>query len=232
VLRLVNNDTDTQTSVRIARATLPATGARAGSALADGTAEGTLTVNGKTTNVAFAYALIQPKGRGLAGIMVSASDVEGRNALVFALRNAERQCRRGIEIKMHTTVTGPAGRGAINNTVSENFFSNNTGLTPSGDYFISAAQPAGNAASNTLFNNSLTSAFGVTYSGAEIIRASGNWWGVNTEAGVGATRWIRVNTRCMASETPTNSPSMPRSPSSRCKRPVSCSREPYSVLPA
>jgi hypothetical protein len=40
--------------------------------------------------MSFAYALIRRESRGLAGIMVSASDVEGRNAPVFALRNAER----------------------------------------------------------------------------------------------------------------------------------------------
>jgi hypothetical protein len=42
-------------AVGFVTASLPATEGRAGSAPADGTAEGTLTVNGKTTKVAFAY---------------------------------------------------------------------------------------------------------------------------------------------------------------------------------
>jgi hypothetical protein len=47
-------------AIGLATASLPATVGRAGSALADGTAEGTLTVNGKTTKVAFAYSRSVP----------------------------------------------------------------------------------------------------------------------------------------------------------------------------
>ena len=57
---------------------LPATDGRADSAMADGKAEGTLTVNGKTTNVAFAHARSVPgfSDPNTKDILVIVSDVK------------------------------------------------------------------------------------------------------------------------------------------------------------
>lgn len=69
-----------------------------------------------------------------------------------------------------------ADRGAQNTLITENFFSGNV----SEDVLFSASQAAGTIATNRLFDNSLLSARSVTYNGTEIIQASGNWWGANT----------------------------------------------------
>jgi nitrous oxidase accessory protein NosD len=82
--------------------------------------------------------------------------------------------RWGVSLTSFGNMT--AGRGAINSTVSENFFSNNTGMATSGDILVSATMPVGNAATNTITGNSLTSPAALTYSGTETINASGNWW--------------------------------------------------------
>lgn len=78
------------------------------------------------------------------------------------------------------------GKGAINNTVSENFFSNNTGQASSGDILMSSAQATGNAGSNLIVGNSLQSPVGLSYAGSETIKAGSNWWGTNSDAAVSA----------------------------------------------
>ncbi|MFO0867488.1 MAG: hypothetical protein U0935_00950 [Pirellulales bacterium] len=87
-------------------------------------------------------------------------------------------------------------RGAQNTLVTNNFFSSN-GTTADpviayGDIRLDN-QPPGTQATNTITNNSLTSARGLFYSQTvDTINASGNWWGTNTDVGV-QTKVVRTH---------------------------------------
>jgi hypothetical protein len=92
----------------------------------------------------------------------------------------DRNGRNGLALTSFGNTTDPA-RGAQNNTISLNCFTNNGFTNAGAGILFSAAQFPGTISTNVAHQNNIVgNAIGVQYLGIETINAELNWWGSAT----------------------------------------------------